>query len=127
MQIKQGFTLVQTLFVLFMVSVVLLLIPNVTRRSSGLNFEVHKVKDLLLQQQAKAIYGKRKETITIDRSVFITSEKTIKLAKGIHCGNHEIHFNERGNVNMARTITCSYNNKQKNIVIHIGNGNLYVK
>ncbi|TDW20356.1 prepilin-type N-terminal cleavage/methylation domain-containing protein [Breznakia blatticola] len=124
---KKGFTLLEAILVLTIISICLLLFTRTTTSSTSLSLEMDKVKSILLLAQREAILTKQVEYVQIQNSQIISGKKTYQLARGMTCGEHEIYFNERGNVNQARTITCTFNNQQKQLVIHLGSGNIYAK
>lgn len=124
---NKGYTLSQMIFVLLIISVLLIASPKLFRTKAILNYESERIKDILIYYQGQAIYQKEKVTIMIKENTIFSNDKEYTLAKGVNCGNHEVQFNLRGNVNQARTITCAYQSDTKDIVIHLGSGNVYIK
>ena len=124
---RKGFTLIQTLFVFVIIGSIAVLIPSQVNSKVLLRFECEKLKDYLLQAQIEAIENKEQVVVNIEGSSIMINERTISLSNSTMCTTHEISFNERGNVNMAQTILCKSADSQKEIVINLGSGNIYVK
>lgn len=124
---KRGYTLAQMLIVLCVISIVFFLLPIASKKSYTHTYEMEKVRDLLVFYQQRAIYDKKRVVLVIENYQIL--DKTNKVATQINldCGYHEISFNQRGNVNQARTVTCSSKDKTGQIIINLGNGNVYVK
>ncbi|MDQ0362956.1 hypothetical protein [Breznakia pachnodae] len=124
---REGFTLIQTLFVFVIIGSIAVLIPSQVNSKVLLRFECEKLKDYLLQAQIEAIENKEQVVVNIEGSSIMINERTISLSNSTMCTTHEISFNERGNVNMAQTILCKSADSQKEVVINLGSGNIYVK
>lgn len=124
---RKGFTLIQTIFMFVIMGSIAILIPSQVNGKVLLRFECEKLKDYLLQAQIEAIENKQTVVVRIEGSSVFVNEKTNQLSNNTNCSSHEISFNERGNVNMAQTILCKSTNSQKEIVINLGSGNIYVK
>lgn len=124
---RKGFTLIQTLFVFVIIGSIAILIPSQVNSKVLLRFECEKLKDYLLQAQIEAIENKEQVVVRIEGNSIMINERTISLSNNTMCTTHEISFNERGNVNMAQTVMCKSADSQKEIVINLGSGNIYVK
>ena len=124
---RKGFTLIQTLFVFVIIGSIAVLIPSQVNSKVLLRFECEKLKDYLLQAQIEAVENKEPVVVNIEGSSIMINERTISLSNSTMCTTHEISFNERGNVNMAQTILCKSADSQKEVVINLGSGNIYVK
>lgn len=119
--------MVQMLFVLLIVGVMTSLIPTANIRALTLKYDCQKVKAFLLAKQQDAIFNKSRIEIVITTNKLISEDKNLQLSEGMNCGEHSISFNQRGNVNQARTIACEYFGVQRNVVINLGSGNVYVQ
>lgn len=124
---REGFTLIQTLFVFVIIGSVVILILSQVNSKVLLRFECEKLKDYLLQAQIEAIENKEQVVVRVEGSSIMINERTINLSNNTMCTTHEISFNGRGNVNMAQTVLCKSVDSQKEIVINLGSGNIYVK
>lgn len=123
---KHGFTLLETLIVLVVVVLIYALIPKKLPNQVVLQYEVANLKELLLQAKMHAIYDKVQVEISIHQDHVRYDEHEYTL-HAVDCGQHEIVFNERGNVNQARTITCMLDDTYKEIIIYLGSGLIYVR
>lgn len=124
---NKGYTLSQMIFILMIISILLIASPLLFKTRAILNYESERMKDILIYYQGQAIYKKKKIVVMIKNNRISTNEKEYTLAKGVSCGQHEISFNLRGNVNQAKTINCTYQNDMKEIVVNLGSGNVYIK
>ncbi|OCN05019.1 hypothetical protein A4S06_09625 [Erysipelotrichaceae bacterium MTC7] len=124
---KQGFTLVELLMVLCVVSVCMLILTQSPKTLTSLPMEIDKLKSVLLKAQREALLSKQVQHVQIEETFIVTADKRYQLPNGVNCGYHDIFFNERGNVNQARTITCSYKQDVKQLIVHLGSGNIYAK
>ena len=124
---KKGFTLIQTLIVFVIIGSISVLIPTNVSSKILLKFECEKLKEYLLQAQIEAIENKQKVIVNIDKNIISVNQDVKKLSGNTSCDAHEVGFNERGNVTMAKTIVCKSYNNQKMVVINLGSGNIYVK
>lgn len=124
---RAGYTLMQTLLLLIIVSIVLLLLPMHRMGSYTSKYEIQKLRDVLLNEQKEAVSLKERKEVSIEDDKILIGNREIDRLQNLRCGKHFISFNERGNVNQARTITCSDGVKQEQLIINLGSGNMYVK
>ncbi|MFV0382174.1 MAG: hypothetical protein ACK5KR_08160 [Breznakia sp.] len=119
---NRGYTLIESIIILFVIGCLLSITPVLKKTSGILFYETEKLSLLLTFTQSYAINKKEKTSLRIQGNAIDYLHKKTFLHEDVNCGNHEITFNERGNVLMATTITCNYYDTHKEIVITLGSG-----
>lgn len=118
---NSGFTLIETLLILSMISIVFLLIPLNNRKINLFN-ETDKLRSYALNCKIKAYETKRTISFTIEKNDVYYNDNYFKLDNKINCGSHNVNFNAKGNVNVPTCITCYYLNNQHSFTINLGSG-----
>ena len=126
MQIR-GYTLIEMCLVLSVTSTFLLLVPNTFRSNAVLTFEMHRMLEVIKSAKAIAIQNRETKVITIEQNEFYIDEKRFVLDPRVQCEPYTFHFNGRGNISMANSVTCTYFQSEATLVMNLGNGNMYVK
>lgn len=124
---NKGFTLLEMTLVLCCISICILLAPSLLHRNSGLVFECERIKDILIQSQWYAQNNKEEVVVSVNNDRIQTTLKDYTLFGGVTCTPIDFIFNEKGNVNMANTITCFQTEKSRSIVVTLGKASIYVK
>lgn len=123
----KGFTLMEMLFVLFTISMLALLFPFVkVSKQIQFQYDVYTVKSWIQQTQLDAMRDHQRKLIVISNRLE-TPDKTLFFPSGMKCNTARVGFYENGMVEHAQTITCSCEGKQKQIVIELGSGCMYVR
>lgn len=126
MQIK-GFTLVEMIFVLFVISMCMLFTPVIVKNHSFLKWDAYRIKEIISEAKMVSISNKTTQYVNVHTNYIEYNGKHHMLSKGVTCDTQKIYFNSSGNVNHGATISCAYLDEVKDIVITIGNSNVYVK
>lgn len=133
---NKGFTLLEMLMVLLVVTVIIYSFSNVYYGyivSNKLSQSVMQFSTVLDEAKYCAILNNQDTYITIHENYYTyrcKEEKKYDFEKGVKVTSNYssgIKFTSRGTVNRAGTITFECDGKQKQIVISIGNGGYYVK
>ncbi len=98
MQAKKGFTLIESLFVIFIMTIMLLLCTKSVYHNKNLNIQ-QKVSSYIYQTQTTAMVNKERQDLGIAK----------------------LHFNENGNINKAATVKIG----NTNFVFQLGAGRFY--
>lgn len=126
MQIK-AYTLIEMCLVLSLISGFLLLVPNMFVSPSILSFEMNRMLEVIQRTKAIAIKDRRTIHVEIQNHAFIVDEERYVLDARMECEPYSFFFNEKGNISMANSVTCTYQNEKKDLIMNLGNGNVYVK
>lgn len=124
---NNGFTLLEMLLVLCVLSVFLSIVPLANRHRGLLKWESEKIKDILIAEQWKAQQDKEIREIAIQNNTVTTQATTYILNPSITCEPKDVVFNENGNVTLADTITCFSADRKKEVVITLGKASIYVR
>lgn len=122
---NDGFTLIEMLVVLLMVSMMLLLYPtmrNVNTSMLSAHMETFKTRLLMIQQSA--LLEKKRMDVSLLQNTMVVNGEMEYIPVSCY---QQFSFNESGNVSRAMSITCSLNQQQKTLVIQLGSGRMYVK
>lgn len=119
---NNGFTLIECLFVLMIVSV--LCFGVVSYRSHYGYLDIKKLEMLSIVSQEKAFFGKRKVYISFgDQIVF--DDQVIHC--GLHCSSASFFYNEKGNISQANTIVCESGGISYQLVYQLGTGRVRIE
>ncbi len=125
---NKGFTLLETILVLSMVT--LMYIAFIFKKpisSTGLVPIVQQIKEIILQEQLTAMNKKEKRVIQISESGVDTTDKHFVFPKGIWADAHTISYAANGNINQAQSV-CLYNTKTKLcLVFQLGSGQIAIR
>lgn len=120
---NNGFTLIETLLVLILVSFSSFLYFK--RPSYNLlNLEVHKLALQCLQMQEKAFVEKREVEIIFGQDYVEMDGVSIPYVQGMSCLPKSFHYNEKGNISNALTITCQRGTKKRKMIFQLGQGRI---
>lgn len=125
--VNKGFTLIEMIFVLLIMSILSLTLILKNYDESILKWNMNKMKSYLLCQKREALLLKENKDIVIKNNSIWNGQSMIYLHPKIVCDNYEFKINERGNVNKGGSIVCSYGTHERSLIINLGNGNFYVK
>lgn len=125
--LASGFTLLEMCLILCVISIFLVLTPVQLKSSAILKFESERLAALIKRAQGIAIYERREVNVEIKRNGILIDTNFHGIDSSVICDEYIFYFNGKGNINMANTINCYYQGKLKQIVMNLGNGNIYVK
>lgn len=121
----KGFTLIEMLLVLGMLSMIVMLIPLAfIHQSKTLFMQVETLRYQLQSYQIEAIMNKKVMQIIFEGKTMYVNDTP--QAMEIRCSG-SLSFNEQGNVNQAMSIACFDDRFQNELIIQLGSGRMYVK
>lgn len=125
---NKGFTLLEMLIVLFVISMLVVIFPFVKpQKHIQLGYEMQNIKQLLLQTQISALQEHCEKQVKITSDTVYYDGHRYALVEGMHCDPASIYYHANGNVNQAKTIRCSCFGESKKLVIELGSGAVYVR
>lgn len=115
-----AFTLLETLFVLFLISMltVLSLLPH----KSQLEYFSKKLLAYSVLTQEKAFSTKETKEVRIEKNRAFFDDIEFKYPQDITCTPFSFHYNARGNISQAKTIECTERNNTISIIYQLGSG-----
>lgn len=120
---RNGFTLLEMLLVLFIVSSGVTLGASI-HQPEGLQPVMKQLMMILETEQETAIMTRTRRSVRIEEHAISTSEERLSFPDGIACSPFEISFTPRGTVSKAGTIYCSSTSHQAKLVIQLGMGRM---
>lgn len=123
----QGFTLLEMVLVLCVIAVLLTLTPVIFRSSKILDFESERIVSFIKKAQALSIINRKDVHVEVKRNGIMIDDTYMAFNQSVVCDEYLFYFNGKGNINMANSIHCYYYEWKKQIVMNLGNGNIYVK
>ncbi|MCI9292794.1 MAG: prepilin-type N-terminal cleavage/methylation domain-containing protein [Erysipelotrichaceae bacterium] len=121
---NNGFTLIEMLVVLLMMCILLLWLPKLAKHPHAMHYHMEALRYRLIEIQEQAQTEKKVHKVTFHSTSMRNNDRQMHLP--IQC-NGTIVFHENGNVDQAKTITCTYQGVRGELVILLGNGRMYVK
>lgn len=124
---SSGFTLIESLLVLFIISIFMSFTIVINNDKALLLVQAKTIQNILYIAKAQAINEYKSKIITIDNKSISIDETSYTYLSNVVCNEYIFSINAKGNSSMANTITCYLNDESIDIVVHIGNGDYYVK
>lgn len=123
MQIKQGFTLIEMILVLFIISMFLVFIP---RLNFSLNdyYALQTLSTYLIKAQNEANYDNRTIHITVYENTLVIDGKNYYIDL-LNVEYASFSYNEFGNINHALSIYSK--NSDTKLVLQLGSGNYDIR
>ncbi|MCD8027839.1 MAG: type II secretion system GspH family protein [Erysipelotrichaceae bacterium] len=127
---KNGFILIETLFVLFIMCILFSLSLNLHMPSVSDDFILNEASQFL--NEAKLVAMTTKNTVTVnvsDSNLSYTSEDNDNqlTLDEITFETYQFTFNNKGNIKTAKTIKCKINQKSYRFIYQLGSGYFYVQ
>lgn len=132
---NQGFTLIETIFVLsiiIMLSTLTLHYAIVSSPVISLEQQCQQIISLLEEAKTTALLNHQKIELLIDDKQisyqYLNQECKVKLNDKYYFQNSiELYFNENGNINKGNHLNICHQETCKSIVFNVGSGTFYAK
>lgn len=128
---KKGFTLVETLFVLFIICLLSIFSFSTQIPSIDDKTVIKNLTQLIYQSKMNAMLYKERTTLSFNYSqLSITSShmnKEYTLPNHLHFSDYTFTFNESGHIKTAKRVKLYSSNKSYDFVFQIGSGSFYVE
>ena len=127
----KGYTLIEMLYVLSVVTVMMLIgISNYEFQMSD-EIIVEQITQFFKESKTYAIANHCNVNISIRKDCIIRNSNQyldqLSLKKGYFSKDYDFHFNHNGNIKTARTISYFSENYKYDFVFQVGSGSFYVK
>lgn len=116
---KNGFTILEMLMVLLIVSVLALVTSS--KPSSSLYIFMKQVQSLCICAQQKAYVNSTKIQVDMNESFWVDSME-YPIPKDIVCETDSFYYNEKGNISKANTLRCHNAKEKMKLVFQLGTG-----
>lgn len=128
---NKGFTMIETLFVLFIICILSCLTMVVHIPSKNNHMIIEDISQLLNQAKMNAILYKEKTYISFTKNKLLIQSfhfnEEYFLPDGTYFESHKMNYNEFGNINKAKKIYFYCRQKTYAFVFQIGSGSYYVQ
>lgn len=118
-----GFTLIESLLVLLIVSILVLCSLFFHPKSAGMNADI--LQNRLLQAQSMAFSEKKRVSVSLDEDDISIDGKT--WPTGLACEPAEFHYNAKGNISAAATLVCNKDDQTFHFVLQLGSGRIRIE
>ena len=116
---KNGFTFVEMMIVLLIVSI--LSLGLYSKMHTSLYVFMKQVQTLCITAQQKAYVERRKVYVSIQDSILV-DEVEYRIPKDIACDSVSFYYNAKGNMSKAFSFHCSNTNTKMKLVFQVGAG-----
>lgn len=124
--LNNGFTLLESLFVLLITTVLMYGFLQI-RSLNSLTIFMEKLMSNCVLTQEKAFVSKQKIQVDIFDDQASFDGDIFTYPNNITCEQFSFHYNAKGNISKANTLTCSDENHTKKLVFQLGSGRVRVE
>jgi prepilin-type N-terminal cleavage/methylation domain-containing protein len=115
-----GFTLIEMLLVLLIVSVLSFGVYHMPKAS--LYLFMRQLQSSCIVSQEKAYIYKEKQEIYKENQTIHFSDLCLDIPSNILCNDFSFYYNEKGNISKAHTIVCEQESNSLKLVFQLGSG-----
>ena len=127
-QCDSGFTLVEMMIVLLLLSVLLLVTPLVKRQQRILlRMDVQQIREICTKAQAQAIREHKSIPIKIQGSKVYCDREIYSLQSSTSCSSMSFHYTAQGTISKAFTLNCRSASSTVQLVAQLGSGRMDVR
>ena len=116
---SNGFTMIQTLFVLMIICILAI---QVRPYRPNIRLFMKQILDQSIVMHEKAMVEKRDVMVVWSSHSVSLDGHTISYPSGITCDAATYHYNAKGNISSALTITCHQGKKSNRLIFQLGSG-----
>ncbi|MCR0570573.1 prepilin-type N-terminal cleavage/methylation domain-containing protein [[Clostridium] innocuum] len=127
-QCDSGFTLVEMMIVLLLLSVLLLVTPLVKRQQRILlRMDVQQIREICTKAQAQAVKEHKRIPIKIQGSKVYCDRGVYSLQTSTSCSPMSFHYTPQGTISKAFTLDCRSAASSIQLVAQLGSGRMDVR
>ena len=127
---NKGFSLIETLFVLFIITILSLMTMTIHIPQKNDHIVIHELSELIHQAKLNSMLYKETTTVSFSSHSLSISSSHLQddyiLPENMSLDKHTITFNEFGNIHYAKTVQL-HASKNYKFVFQIGSGSFYVQ
>lgn len=128
---NKGFTLIETLFVLFIICILFTITMTLKMPQKKIERDIQEMSHFIRSAQIDAIRYKQTSILSFSRDKVSYSyqdkEYEYLLRDGLSFEEHQLTFNRNGGIKNAKTVSLYTEGQQYQFVFQIGSGCFYVK
>lgn len=128
LQSNDGFTMIEMLFVLMILSICILITPVISKQQKALlHFDMERIREICMNAQAEAIKSHQKISVKISDNYVIIYDLTYQLHPSTSCSLLQFHFTAQGTISKGFTLKCKNKDASSVLVAQIGSGRFDVR
>lgn len=128
---NKGFTLIETLFVLFIICMLSMISMTLHMPQKSADVQIKEIVSFLNEAKLNAMTYKQTVTLKFNESSVsyqcLNRQRDYELNQQLYFDNHQMTFNDFGNVRGAKTVILHTQNKNYHFVYQVGSGCFYVE
>lgn len=124
---NKGFTMIETLFVLFIITMLLSLTFSLHIPKKNVDTQIQEIKAFLNSAKIQAMVTKDIVKVTFTRNKITYDNQQYVLSDDSYFDSYEMTFNENGNIKTAKSLTYHTPKKDYTFVYQVGSGCFYVQ
>lgn len=128
---NEGFTLIETLFVLFIIIILSTLSLSIHQPEKSSEAFLNELQSFLNEARLKAITTKQNVSVYFetDKIIYATldNEWEYVLPSDSEFEQYDLSYNENGHIHNAKSISFEYQQKNYQLVYQVGSGSFYVQ
>ena len=124
---NKGFTMIETLFVLFIITMLLTLTLTLHIPKKNIDTQIQEIKAFLNSAKIQAMVTKDSMKVTFTRDKITYDDQQYVLSEDSYFDSYEMTFNENGNIKTAKSLTYHTPKKDYTFVYQVGSGCFYVQ
>ncbi|MEG0275506.1 MAG: competence type IV pilus minor pilin ComGD [Coprobacillus sp.] len=128
---NKGFTLIETLFVMFIICVLFTITMTLRMPEKKIEKDVQEISHFIKAAQIDAMRYKQTSTLLFSHDKveysYLDKDYEYILRDNLHFDEHQLTFNSTGGIKGAKTVTLHINDKQYEFVFQVGSGCFYVR
>lgn len=125
-KLNNGFTILEMMIVLLIISVSTIGIQAHSYHPS-LSIFMKKMMSYSIALQEQAYIHKEEKQVSIGHSYAMFEDTMLEYPNGIACDVLSFHYNEKGNISRANTVTCYQGNETMSLIYQLGTGRVRIE
>lgn len=125
-KLNNGFTVLEMMIVLLILSISTLGIQAHSYHPS-LSIFMKKMMSYSIVLQEQAYLEKEEKQVDIGSSYAVFDDDVFNYPNGISCDLQSFHYNEKGNISRANTVTCHQGKESMSLIYQLGTGRVRIE
>ncbi len=128
---NKGFTLIETVFVLFIICILMTISMNLHIPSQKQDQSIQDIIYFLYEAKLQAISSKKTVEVQFHKNMVSYSYdhiyEKLELDEDTYFDNHRLTYNAHGHIKDAKTINYHTTEKEYQFIFQVGSGTFYVQ
>lgn len=127
----KGYTLIEMLFVISLMSMLSLITINNHELRMNNKDTIEHISLFFIKAKSHAIVNKEQVDIVVKHNKIkiecLHMNNIYHINQGLFLDSHKFHYNEKGHIYKAKTLSLKLNNHLYDYIFQLGSGTFYVK